>query len=166
MRRRVTPIVGRTPWVAGDTAVLAVLVVAGSVGLTSSWVGVSAEANWHHQLSWLAGAILSVAVAGVGVGIWLYRGRRRVRAAAAQVWTDLRNRHVDRSDLFERWRVAPASGPTTTPPVVAHLRVSTPTMTRYHHPACPLVQGKSDVSGVNPTDIAHRGLQECGVCAE
>jgi hypothetical protein len=151
--------VGRSPWTGSDAVVLAILAVLGAGGLLVSWMGVSSEANWHHQLSWVAWAVLSVALAGLGVCRWLYRGRLCVRQATAAVWWDLRIRHADREDLSARRQAARTGAP-------AAGWVSSPTMTRYHRTSCALVRGKTDVSSVTADDIAHRGLRECGACAE
>jgi hypothetical protein len=139
---------------------------AGGGGLIVCWWGVSDEANWHHQLSWVAGGVLSVALAYLGVGLWLYRGRLRVRRATAQVWCDLRLRHTDRGDLFDRWQAARSGGPDTGRSGASQSWVSGPTMTRYHDASCALVRGKADVSRVTLDDIARRVLRECGACAE
>lgn len=152
-RRHVSRPAARSPWTGSDAVALAVLSAIGAGGLVACWWGISAEANWHHQLSWVAGAVLSVAVAGLGVSLWLYRGRLRVRRAAAEVWTDLRDRHADRIDL-------------PSPSGATEGWMSGPTMTRYHLASCPLVRGKSDVSSVTAAQIAQRNLRECGACAE
>jgi hypothetical protein len=167
-RRRASHPVGRSLWNTGDAALLAVLSAAGGGGLAVCWWGISDEANWHLQLSWVAGAFLSLAVAGLGVCLWLYRGRLRVRRASAAVWSDLRNRHADWDDLFEHWRAARTGGTggTGAASSVTQGWVSSPTMTRYHDASCALVRGKTDVSSVTADDIAHRGLRECGACAE
>jgi hypothetical protein len=159
LRRRASHPVGRSLWNTGDAALLAVLSAAGGGGLAVCWWGISDEANWHLQLSWVAWAVLSVALAGLGVCRWLYRGRRCVRQATAAVWWDLRIRHADREDLSARRQAARTGAP-------AAGWVSSPTMTRYHRTSCALVRGKTDVSSVTADDIAHRGLRECGACAE
>jgi hypothetical protein len=153
-----------SPWTRGDASAVVVLGVGGAAGQIVCWWGVSAEANWHHQLTWVAGAVMSLALAGLGVCLWLYRGRLRVRRAAAEAWADLRVRAADRDDLFARWQNARTAGPSAG--VSSPGWVSSPTMTRYHDAACALVLGKADLAVTTQADIARRGLRGCGVCAE
>jgi hypothetical protein len=138
------------PWSSTELTRLLTTNLIGFVLIIVSWYQVSGESTMRDQLAWVNVGIIGVAIAGVSNGLWLLRGRRHVGLARVLVLPDRAPRATaDWSDrLTEDLENRPVAGAS---------------MTRYHRPSCPLVEGKSTAA---TTRRAHErsGRVACELC--
>jgi len=135
------------------------------VGLAACWFGISGQAAYEDQLSWLVGAVGATLVSAAGIVGWLLAGVREVHREMAEVTAVIRTEKLHQvlapvADEFELSLSRPAMSPPTDVPSVF---VTNASMTRVHRPDCQLVQGRA-VEGIAADEVERRGLTYCGVC--
>jgi hypothetical protein len=142
-----------SPWVLAEQIRLAQLVAVGAVTLLVGWFGLSGTLVLSRQASFLAIALGGLLLSSAGLSIWLLAGLRAIRARRVLVREGLL---MLREELTQ-----PAAGDT-----LVHegaTLVAAPSMTRYHRPSCPLVEGKS-VTALSLVGHVKAGRLPCGVC--
>lgn len=145
-----SPPSGPVPWRLGDLLLLCGLVGAGVIAVLSAWWGTSGTSSLSTQYAWVNLGVIGVVVLGTGCCIWLMIGRRALGERERLLLSA-----IGASQLVR----------VPTPIRVAATRsfVAGTGMTRYHHPDCHLVAGKTVLSS---SVAAHgrAGRRPCGMC--
>ncbi|HEX3899685.1 MAG TPA: hypothetical protein VHW74_10980 [Mycobacteriales bacterium] len=148
MRRRESR--AMPPWSSVELTRLLMTNLVGLLLVIVSWYQVSGQVTVRDQLAWFNLGIAGVLVAVVSDGMWLLRGRRHVGMARVMVLPDVAR------EVGSRWSDRLAEDLENRP-------VASASMTRYHRPSCPLVDGKPTVA---TTRRAHEraGKVPCELC--
>jgi hypothetical protein len=151
-----------SPWQVRDMARAAWLSALGLLGLGSCWYGIGGEANFHHQVKWLVGAVAALLVAAAGMSGWLLAGLRAVHEEMHSVMSEVRTERLHEVlDIPDEFAEVSTSGVDMGQPGY----VTSASMTRVHRSGCPHVHGKA-VEPISDQDIQRLGLAYCGVCCQ
>lgn len=141
---------GIPPWTSNELTQVVISNAVGLVLIAVSWYQVAGQLTTRDELAWLNVGVVGIAIAGVANAMWLLRGRRNIGLARVMVLPDVPPRAKTAWDdrLSEDLDNSPVAGAT---------------MTRYHRPSCPLVEGKSVRAG-SRRDHERAGKLPCELC--
>ncbi|MBA3741634.1 hypothetical protein [Sporichthya sp.] len=153
-----------TPWRKADSLLSSAVTLVGLVGVGIAWVGVSGEADFDNQQSWLMVAIGAGVILGLGMSWWLLVGFREVRRAQREFVADLRLTRKLLPTTGEP-ALSRAARPAAVAPAHSDDLVTGERMTLVHRSTCPMVAGKPIVN-LDRAQAAARRLDECKVCLQ
>lgn len=150
--------------------------IAASVALVlAAWIGASGSTDATSLVTWLALSIAGPFLFGLAATLWLVEGSGRVRVRQDQLMQrvvarialrDVEQARLLRSlhevDPLPASRMSRSSVQLPVKETAATPLVSSPDMSRYHHPTCPLAADKP----VLPFDRSDGRItrRACGVC--
>lgn len=165
----------KEPWSEGTVLLFAGGTAASAALVLAAWIGASGSTDATSLVSWLALSIAGPFLFGLAATLWLVEGSGRVRARQDELMQRVIARIALRDaeqarllrNLHEVEPVATPGTPRASVPLpvaetAATPLVTSPEMSRYHHPACPLAAGKP----VRPFDRSDEQISRraCGVC--
>lgn len=145
---------GPMPWTIPQVLFAISSTGIGALLVTIGWFGASGQSRPSDQLGWFALAVCGVGAQGVGVGAHLLNGRRSIGSRL----------EVLQFSIWNGERVPALAAGVDTPRAGADSLVAGATMTRFHRPACPLVQRKAVATEPLRRHV-ERGRRACAVCA-
>lgn len=128
-------------------SVVVVAGIAGAALLVGAWFGAADRTESSEQIAWLNLGVAGVLVTAAINGSWVLRGRQAVQH---RLRTTLVTPDLGLVDVAAR-----ADQP--------HLLGTASRMTRYHHPECLLVRGKT-LTYESRASLERAGLRPCEMC--